>query len=289
MDNFIRVHPRFTIPTLRQFYSGLQASFFSLKILDVSKPLHTLAGLQSCAVSKSRLEGKHCQRRKYLRTYRLMGGFSERFNTKNNHQKYQTYCAKLKHKLGTGVACPLAWLEPGTSYISASLVLCTENASTCTSCFLNAKIAISRLGGSSPRDHAMQRTRVSLISDAATLDCWGFCFWVLLVLQSHFMKCPVDQPLHAVAWSLTAQCHGFASSLSPQKGCTFAFSMRKGLAEVFAVLWNELRPWTMPITQVQLALPQIPFWKQWLAEEAWEPWERGANASHWCRCPESQV
>ena len=284
MDDFIRVHPRFTIPTLRQLYSGFQASCVSLRILDVSKPLHTLAGLQSCAVSKSRLEGKHCQRRKYPRTYRLMGGFSERFNTKNNHQKYQKYCAKLKHKLGTGIACPLARLEPG-----ASLVVCTENASTCTSCFLNAKIAISRLGGSSPRDHAMQRTRVALISDAATLDCWGFCFWALLVLQSHFMKCPVDQPLHAVAWSLTAQCHGFASSLSPQKGCTFAFSKRKGHAEVFAVLWNELRPWTMPITQVQLALPQILFWKQWLAEEASEPWERGATASHWCRCPESQV
>ena len=60
--------------------------------------------------------------------------------------------------------------------LSASPVLCTENASTCTSCFLNAKIAISRLGGLSPRNHAMQRTRVELISDAATLDYWGFAF-----------------------------------------------------------------------------------------------------------------
>ena len=116
----------------------------------------------------------------------------------------------------------------------------------------------------------------------------GFCFRVLLVLQSHFMKCPVDQPLHAVAWSLTAQCHSFVSSLSPQKGCTFVFSKRQGHAEVFAVLWHELGRWTMPITQVQPALPQIPFRKQ-LAEKAWEPWERGATASRWCRCPESQV
>ena len=150
----------------------------------------------------------------------------------------------------------------GTRYQqSASPVLWTENASTFTSCFLNAKIAISRLGGLSPRNHAMQWTRVELISDAATLNCWGFAFeyfsysrvtsWSVMWI-GHCMQ---------FAWSVTAQCHSFASSVSPQQGCMFVFCKRKGLAEVLAMLWHELRPWTIPITQVQLPLPQIPFWK----------------------------
>ena len=116
MDDFIRVHSRSTIPTPRQLHSGFQASFFSLRILDVSRPLQTPACLQSCLFSKNRLEGKHCQRRKYPWTYRLMGGFREPFNTKNNYQKYQKYRAKLRrHKVGTGISCALARLEPGTS------------------------------------------------------------------------------------------------------------------------------------------------------------------------------